>query len=279
MNRPVQNSGRPNAIAVSAPPASGRTTPPNAAQNATLPTRRISTRSVSSPAMNISRITPISARSRSDSMSGPGAGPCAGSSALREHRPPEHVEHRGPEHQAGEDLAEDGGLADAIGRCARQLGRGDDQREHEEKLQEVGHRERARAGTDVTQYSDRTCPRAPNGRRPHDSTARRSSSSRPRAHRGGRRGHPRRRHRRVSHRHAVWTGGRSAGSRRGGPSVCGEGPAGRARHSADRGRRARRRQARGGSPPRTRLLARHFWPGPLTLLVAADARLAPAVHE
>ena len=28
---------------------------------------------------------------------------------------------------------------------------------------------------------------------------------------------------------------------------------------------------------RTRLLARHFWPGPLTLLVAADARLAPAV--
>ena len=82
MKRPVQKNGRPNAIAVSAPPPSGRITPPNAAQNATLPTRRISTRSVSSPAMNISRITPISARSRSDPMSGPGAGPCAGSIAL-----------------------------------------------------------------------------------------------------------------------------------------------------------------------------------------------------
>jgi L-threonylcarbamoyladenylate synthase len=30
---------------------------------------------------------------------------------------------------------------------------------------------------------------------------------------------------------------------------------------------------------RTRALARHFWPGPLTLLVRADARLAPAVHS
>jgi L-threonylcarbamoyladenylate synthase len=30
--------------------------------------------------------------------------------------------------------------------------------------------------------------------------------------------------------------------------------------------------------PRTRMLARHFWPGPLTLLVSADARLVPAVH-
>jgi L-threonylcarbamoyladenylate synthase len=29
---------------------------------------------------------------------------------------------------------------------------------------------------------------------------------------------------------------------------------------------------------RTHLLARHFWPGPLTLLVKADARLVPAVH-
>ena len=26
------------------------------------------------------------------------------------------------------------------------------------------------------------------------------------------------------------------------------------------------------------MLARHFWPGPLTLLVRADVRLAPAVH-
>jgi L-threonylcarbamoyladenylate synthase len=31
--------------------------------------------------------------------------------------------------------------------------------------------------------------------------------------------------------------------------------------------------------PRARTLARHFWPGPLTLLVRADARLAPAVHS
>jgi L-threonylcarbamoyladenylate synthase len=31
--------------------------------------------------------------------------------------------------------------------------------------------------------------------------------------------------------------------------------------------------------PRMRTLARHFWPGPLTLLVRADARLAPAVHS
>ena len=30
---------------------------------------------------------------------------------------------------------------------------------------------------------------------------------------------------------------------------------------------------------RTRALASHFWPGPLTLLVRADARLAPAVHS
>ena len=30
---------------------------------------------------------------------------------------------------------------------------------------------------------------------------------------------------------------------------------------------------------RTRALARHFWPGPLTLLVRADPRLAPAVYS
>ena len=30
---------------------------------------------------------------------------------------------------------------------------------------------------------------------------------------------------------------------------------------------------------RTRALAGHFWPGPLTLLVRADVRLAPAVHS
>src|SRR4051794_17590017 len=30
---------------------------------------------------------------------------------------------------------------------------------------------------------------------------------------------------------------------------------------------------------RTRMLAHHFWPGPLTLLVRADVRLAPAVHS
>jgi L-threonylcarbamoyladenylate synthase len=30
---------------------------------------------------------------------------------------------------------------------------------------------------------------------------------------------------------------------------------------------------------RARALARHFWPGPLTLLVKADARLAPTVHS
>ena len=35
----------------------------------------------------------------------------------------------------------------------------------------------------------------------------------------------------------------------------------------------------GRFPPRTRKLARHFWPGPLTLLVRADARLVQAVHS
>jgi L-threonylcarbamoyladenylate synthase len=35
----------------------------------------------------------------------------------------------------------------------------------------------------------------------------------------------------------------------------------------------------GRFPPRTRRLARHFWPGPLTLLVRADARLVAAVHS
>ncbi len=59
-----QNSGIPNATATPAPAASGSTTPPAAAQNATWPTRRSSPRSVSRPAMNISRMTPISERSR-----------------------------------------------------------------------------------------------------------------------------------------------------------------------------------------------------------------------
>ena len=74
MKRPVQRSGCPNHAETAAPAASGKITPPKAAQNATFPTRRISARSVSRPAMNISRMTPSSARSRTEPSSVPAAG-------------------------------------------------------------------------------------------------------------------------------------------------------------------------------------------------------------
>jgi hypothetical protein len=64
MKMPSQYSGKPNATAVAAPPTSGSRTPPVADQKATFPTRRISTRSVSSPATNIRSRTPRSERSR-----------------------------------------------------------------------------------------------------------------------------------------------------------------------------------------------------------------------
>jgi hypothetical protein len=63
MNTLSRKSGHPKATAVAAPPAGGNVTPPDAVQNATLPILRISSTSVSSPATNISRRTPISARS------------------------------------------------------------------------------------------------------------------------------------------------------------------------------------------------------------------------
>ena len=62
---PCQYRGRPNATATAAPPTNGSTTPPNADHNATLPTRRSPTMSVSRPATNMRRTTPISDRSRS----------------------------------------------------------------------------------------------------------------------------------------------------------------------------------------------------------------------
>jgi hypothetical protein len=50
-------------------------------------------------------------------------------------RPPEHVQHRRPEDQAGENLTEDRRLPDPVRQRAGQLGRGNDERQNQQQLQ------------------------------------------------------------------------------------------------------------------------------------------------
>ena len=58
-------------------------------------------------------------------------------SAAREDWPPEHVEHGRAEHDPDEDLAEHRGLVNARRQRARDLRRGDDQRQQQKDLQGV----------------------------------------------------------------------------------------------------------------------------------------------
>ena len=92
------------------------------------------------PAMNISRTTPISARSRTIGEQGRRSGPVGRRHRrVREQGPAEDVEHRRPEDQPDEDLAEDRRLSDAVREGARELGGRDDDGEQQEELQEVAH--------------------------------------------------------------------------------------------------------------------------------------------
>ena len=53
-----------------------------------------------------------------------------------EQRPPEHVQHRRAEDQAGEDLTEHRRLPDSVRQRAGKLGRGNDERQNQQQLQE-----------------------------------------------------------------------------------------------------------------------------------------------
>ena len=59
----------------------------------------------------------------------------------REQRPRQHVEHGRTEQQPDEQLAEDGRLSDPGGDRAGELCGGDDQRQQQQDLKEVGHGE------------------------------------------------------------------------------------------------------------------------------------------
>ena len=131
MKTPSQNTGRPNAAAVAMPPKNGNTTPPKADQKATVPTRRISSRSVSRPATNIRRRTPISARSRiSDEPRSPlpaKIGQASRSSSVGPSRRPTRISPN----TAGWPMR-------AASRAGR-LGGRDHQRQEQQDLQGVGH--------------------------------------------------------------------------------------------------------------------------------------------
>lgn len=53
-------------------------------------------------------------------------------------RPPEHVQHRRAEDQAGENLTEDRGLPDSVRQRAGELGHGDDERQNQQQVQRMG---------------------------------------------------------------------------------------------------------------------------------------------
>ena len=62
---------------------------------------------------------------------------CTGPGSGKE-RPPEHVQHRRPEDQAGKNLTEDRRLPDPVRQCPGQLGRGNDERQNQQQLQGMG---------------------------------------------------------------------------------------------------------------------------------------------
>ena len=67
--------------------------------------------------------------------------PLSASTGVGEHRPAEHVRHRGTEHQTGKDFTKNRRLTDPGGQCARHLCRNDDESEKKKQLQEMGHQD------------------------------------------------------------------------------------------------------------------------------------------
>ena len=127
---PVERQAEQTAVAI--PPAIGSTTPPTAAQKATFPTRRISARSVSSPATNMSRMTPTS-RDRGQRREGRRRMERTGLGGGKQR--PEHVQHRRAEDQAGKDLTEYRRLPDSVRQRAGKLSRRRRARQNQQQLQ------------------------------------------------------------------------------------------------------------------------------------------------
>ena len=114
---------QPRATPAPAPATNGTATPMTATSIDARPTRPSSARSISIPTWTSSSSTPISAIT-----------PRLTPSLAAELDEPEH---RGADDDAGHDLAEHGGHADALGALGGQLGRGDDDQQVEEEARQV----------------------------------------------------------------------------------------------------------------------------------------------